>query len=73
MAFTITMTGFPNLQPNESKQKPRQNSNDNEDEATLLDGSSSKPSHLVYMPGESHLSHDGTTLFDGEEGVAPGC
>lgn len=62
------MTGFPNLQPNESKQKPRQNSNDNEDEATLLDGSSSKPSQLVYIPGESHLSHDGTTLFDGEEG-----
>lgn len=60
------MTGFPNLA---SKEKGRQNNDcSDDDELTLLDGSFDKPAQLVYVPGESHLSNDGTTLFDGEEG-----
>lgn len=59
------MSGFPNLQPKQSKHQSHEGNDDGE---TLIDGSSSKPSHLVYVPGESQLSHDGTTLFDGVEG-----
>ncbi|KAI5962865.1 FZO1 [Candida margitis] len=63
------MAGFPNLQPKEPKNKsPNDDDNGGGDDETLIDGSFNKPSQLVYIPGESHLSHDGTTLLDGVEG-----
>lgn len=70
------MSDFSNL----DKTKKLANSNnpeagieDDYDKATLIDDDDANlpdlnPSHMIYIPGESTLTHDGSTLIDGEEG-----
>ncbi|CAK9441169.1 uncharacterized protein LODBEIA_P50380 [Lodderomyces beijingensis] len=44
----------------------RHSSSDEEDTRTLIENyQPSEPVQLVYAPGESHLSHDGSTLVNG--------
>ncbi|KAI5965667.1 FZO1 [Candida pseudojiufengensis] len=60
------------LEVQDSKTKHKNNASDDEDLETLIDEALAKstvdPAHLMYIPGESQFSHDGTTLFDGQEG-----
>lgn len=70
------MSDFSNL----DKTKKLANSNnpeagieDDYDKSTLIDDDDANlpdlnPSHMIYIPGESTLTHDGSTLIDGEEG-----
>ncbi|KAI3403169.2 FZO1 [Candida oxycetoniae] len=58
-----------------SKEESRSGDDDGHDNKTLVDGDggselipTSRPSQIVYVPGESHLSSDGTTLVNGLEG-----
>ncbi|EMG45164.1 FZO1 Mitofusin FZO1 [Candida maltosa Xu316] len=62
------MSDFPNLDPD--KKFRTEDAEEDDDKATLIDDQNllSDPSHLIYVPGESSLTHDGTTVFDGQEG-----
>ncbi|KAI5955199.1 FZO1 [Candida jiufengensis] len=71
------MGDFPFLEGKNLKDKSDKNDNNNsltddEDIETLIGETLSQaninPSHLMYVPGESHLTNDGSTLFEGEEG-----